>query len=321
MSRSGSRVAGTLLALALCLPVPCSLSCSLSRTTHPLRPALPVPEHVASRFAVPPTRELSFGPPADRGGLHVRQGVLEVGGREVGFSLYLPAAADGPLPLIVCIPILAAGRPILVRISSDLARRGFATAFLEREGGIFRRQETAAELEEKLRTHVVEHRGFIEWCTGRPELDPDRIGILGLSLGGILGAVLTAVEPRIRAASICLAGGDLPGLLMDTTEGRIVDWVEEQEAKGLTRPRVEDAVRAALTSDPARLGAHVDPRRVFLVTASLDEVMPRRNATLLWESLGRPKRLVIPLGHYTTALAFDLILSDVESFSRERFAE
>jgi hypothetical protein len=154
----------------------------------------------------------------------------------------------------------------------------------------------------------------------RPEVDPDRIGILGLSLGGILGAVLTAVEPRIRAASICLAGGDLPALLMDTTEGRIVDWTEKRLAKeGLTRRRLEDDLRASLSSDPALLGGHVDPARVFLVTAGLDEVMPRRNSDLLWESLGRPKRLTIPLGHYTAALAFDLILNDVETFSRERF--
>jgi hypothetical protein len=295
-------------------------ACSFTEPTAPLRPALPIPAKVAERFAVPPVREVHLAEPSRRDDLAVREGCLEVAGRIVRFSLFLPAKGDGPHPLIVCIPILAAGRSILLRIATDLAHRGFATAFLEREGRIFRRNESPADLEERLSSQVVDHRAFLAWCSRRPELDPDRVGIVGLSLGGILGGVLVAVEPRIKAASLCLSGGDLPSILTDTGEGRIVDWARARAAAGgLTASRLEDELRSSLRSDPSLLGAHVDPRRVFMVTASFDGVVPERNSELLWESLGRPKRLVVPLGHYSAAFVLDFVLREVETFSRERF--
>ena len=57
---------------------------------------------------------------------------------------------------------------------------------------------------------------------------------------------------------------------------------------------------------------------VLLVHATMDEVIRRPHQDLLWESLGRPRRLLFPLGHTTAALAIDPILDAAASFFRER---
>lgn len=42
----------------------------------------------------------------------------------------------------------------------------------------------------------------IDYIQTRPEVNPERIGMMGLSLGGTMTAFTTAVEPRIKAADI-----------------------------------------------------------------------------------------------------------------------
>jgi len=42
----------------------------------------------------------------------------------------------------------------------------------------------------------------IDYLETRPEVSPDRIGMMGLSQGGVMTAFTTAMEPRIKAADI-----------------------------------------------------------------------------------------------------------------------
>ena len=51
-------------------------------------------------------------------------------------------------------------------------------------------------------------RRTIDVLASRPEIDPDRIGVTGISLGGIIAATAAGGEPRINRAALVLAGGD-----------------------------------------------------------------------------------------------------------------
>jgi uncharacterized protein len=59
---------------------------------------------------------------------------------------------------------------------------------------------------------VREARAAIEWLSGQPEVDAERIGALGYSLGGFLTLMTASEEPLVRAVTLA-AAGDLP----DTT--------------------------------------------------------------------------------------------------------
>jgi len=50
---------------------------------------------------------------------------------------------------------------------------------------------------------VVEYRRALDYLETRPEIDRARIGVLGYSMGGVQTFLLTAVEPRIKAAVAC----------------------------------------------------------------------------------------------------------------------
>ena len=49
-----------------------------------------------------------------------------------------------------------------------------------------------------------------------------------------------------------------------------------------------------------------------------DDVVRPRYQQLLWEALGRPARMTVPLGHYTSALALGPILNAVSDFFVDR---
>lgn len=61
-------------------------------------------------------------------------------------------------------------------------------------------------------------RQLVEYLTTRPEVDADRIGCVGISMGGYRSVFLAAMEPRIRAA--CVVG------FMSTTSGMIQAHVD-----------------------------------------------------------------------------------------------
>jgi len=75
-----------------------------------------------------------------------------------------------------------------------------------------------------------------------------------------------------------------------------------------------------MLTEPLRFGPHVASDKVFLVATSMDEVVPMHNQDLLWESLGRPQRLVMPLSHYTAALGVGRILNSADRFLQARLA-
>ena len=51
--------------------------------------------------------------------------------------------------------------------------------------------------------NVFDMRRCVDYLQTRPEIDPERIGMMGLSGGGTMTTFTAAVEPRIKAANIC----------------------------------------------------------------------------------------------------------------------
>ena len=77
-------------------------------------------------------------------------------------------------------------------------------------------------------------RRSVDFLTTRTEIDKDRIGYYGLSLGALWGPMFLAMEPRITAA-VFLAGG-LEGALDDG------DYLTPEFDAATYAPRVKAAV-------------------------------------------------------------------------------
>jgi cephalosporin-C deacetylase-like acetyl esterase len=51
---------------------------------------------------------------------------------------------------------------------------------------------------------IIDYRKAIDYLAARPEIDMKKVGVIGYSIGGVMTFVLSAVEPRIKAAAACV---------------------------------------------------------------------------------------------------------------------
>lgn len=64
---------------------------------------------------------------------------------------------------------------------------------------------------------VVDYRRAIDYLESRDDIDADRVGILGYSMGGHMTFILGAVEPRVKAVLACVVPAT-PGMPMDASQ-------------------------------------------------------------------------------------------------------
>jgi dienelactone hydrolase len=266
------------------------------------RPPLPLSAPAATAKAVPTPKLEAF---LDLGGGR-SGGVLTCGDEVVHFQ-HLTAVDGPPRPLVLLVPILAGGEELLDQVAMRLLDRGFDVAFCARVASAMKPPQRARELDALFARTVLHQRALLAWL--REAAPAPGVFVLGMSMGGMVTTVVAALEPDIDGVAICLAGGDLASVIHDSSEGRVQSWVRwRKETDGVGEDHLDWEFRALLRHEPLAFGSSIAAEKVLFVSAGFDSVVPRAQQDLLWESLGRPARLVLPLGHYTAALAIDQIL-------------
>lgn len=108
---------------------------------------------------------------------------------------------EGSRPTMVFINGLDSSKEMLVwtRLGEELARRGISTLHIDQPGSgeaLRAHRLTAVYDSERWASHVFDH------LAARPEVDPSRIGIIGLSLGGYYAPRAVAFEPRFALGAV-----------------------------------------------------------------------------------------------------------------------
>lgn len=121
----------------------------------------------------------------------------------------------------------------------------------------------------------------IDFIQTRKELDPNRIGYLGISLGGIIGTVASGVDDRIKVPVIVLAGGQL-----NLMYGK----------KALSQ-ETRDYLSVM---DPINFVREISPRPLLMINAENDDVVPPVTSKLLYKRAKKPKKIIwYPAKHHT----------------------
>jgi dienelactone hydrolase len=212
---------------------------------------------------------------------------------------------DGPgrRPAVVVLHILGADFALSRYFAARLADRGVAALFVKLPYYGERRPPGKRFLSEDLersvsamRQGVLDVRRAVAWLGGREEVDPTRLGVTGISLGGIVSAVAASVDPAIDRAALLLAGGGLADVLWEMPEAARYRalWV----AAGRTRADLEALTRPF---DPLTYATGLKGKRVLMLNGDVDEVIPPRAALALWEAAGRPPIEWFDCGHYSAA--------------------
>jgi dipeptidyl aminopeptidase/acylaminoacyl peptidase len=163
----------------------------------------------------------------------------------------------------------------------------------------------------------------LDWLCRQPDVDERCLGIMGISHGAILGPCVMGADSRLSAGVFCMGGADEAMIVARSREPSVRRFRERiMRMHGLTDP--DDLSRLPQAQDsrtePLRYAPAVDPRSVLLFKTRLDRFVVPEAQDKLWEALGRPRRITLPLGHLGFGLAFYYAARRAAEFFRERFA-
>jgi dienelactone hydrolase len=291
------------------------------------RAPLAVPDEVAARFAYERLDEVKLERlDLDEDVARVFSGSVTIRlvddpePLHVQFEYWQARSARGPAPTIVITPILGGGRDLALYHCRSFNEAGMHAVLVDRGSKVLRKSWPIDAVERGLRRAVAGRRAVVDWLHTRSDVDSTRLGAFGISMGGILTSVLLAVEPRLTSGVVALAGGDVPSIISQSVESRLVEWrAAKAEELVTTEAEVEALLRASLVSDPARMAPFVDPRRVLFVSTRWDTVVPPDNQELLWRELGRPLRYDLPAGHYTGIVFLPYVMGVAVEWLEQRF--
>jgi dienelactone hydrolase len=233
---------------------------------------------------------------------------------------YFQPAGAGPFPGVVVLHILGGEFALSQMIANALARQGVGALFIkmpyygERRSPESRRRMISRdphETVESMTQAVLDIRRAATWLEHRPEIADDRLGVTGISLGGIMSALSAAAEPRFRKVAIYLGGGKLAESLWELDHPDARRFRAQWLADGGTRASF---VRTLMPVDPVTYGHLLKDRQVLLVAAKNDEIIPPAATVALWESMGQVGELIwLDAGHITAA---KYLLGEVQRLGR-----
>ena len=159
---------------------------------------------------------------------------------------------------------------------------------------------------ESLRQSVLDARALISWAL---QNQPGPVGVMGVSLGGMVTLALASVEPRLAFAIPIAAHLDLAGVLEDAALLQPVR--SELEAHGWSPSDVEAYTRSLGLYD---MQPGIDPERILFVVGEYDRILTTERSRALWQRWGQPPIHLFPGGHLGILLHLRGCLKAARSF-------
>jgi len=224
-------------------------------------------------------------------------------------------------PVVLLMPILNGQKHFMRPFATHFAKNGYAVIIVD----TVQRHTLLEDLknpEPAIRLAVQRHRRVIDWAESKPELDTTRLGVFGVSLGAFNALFLAALDERVNVASIALAGGSLPQVLLNSDEPRIERSVASvKEELSLSDEQLRDYLTEEIVTDTLFVAPHMHADRILMVLAKRDKTVPYDSQLKLYDAMGRPQAITLPTGHYTAAAYIIYVRSRLLKFFNQKLTE
>jgi dienelactone hydrolase len=234
---------------------------------------------------------------------------------------YFRPAAEGRYPGVIVLHILGGDFDLCRLMGRTLAHHGVCALFVKmpyygerRPPGLPARMislDPKASVQGMTQA-VLDIRRATAWLGGQAEVDGRQLGVFGISLGAITGALAAECEPRLQNVFLVMAGGDIGKVGLKSPYAALAQkkWL----ADGGTVEGLVDALRPV---DPAAYGKNLRGRRVAMLNARYDEIIPRECTDSLWKAAGEPEIIWYDCGHYSMGrFLFDVMERATKFYQR-----
>jgi dienelactone hydrolase len=242
-------------------------------------------------------------------------------GERIPALISLPMSPKGnKIPAVVFLHGIGQNKNFLKEIASPFNQAGFALAtfdqYTQGERKLRGRKSVLARLEafrQRPAKTINEARRLIDYLSTRPDIDSQRIYLVGASYGAVTGTILMAKDPRIRAGVMVYGGGDL-SKLADSYANHLgvavwLGWIDGRKLNpekpplpkltqsqewrvGLVIGCIKPLVRYFLgVADPIHYVARISPRPVYFQNGKYDVLVPAAAGQALQDAAKEPKKI------------------------------
>lgn len=293
---------------------------SVQALERPHTVALPMPPAVAERFAYEAGEiRAELSPVRENATYRVFEGKFDPAiaasddDTPISFEYYEQIGSD-KAPVVLVLPILNGQKHVVRPFATYFADNGYHAVIVDT---VQRKTllEDMLQPEEAIRRTTIRHRRVIDWIETMPNIDHGRIAVFGASLGGFNALFVSAADRRIHASALALVAGDLPFVLTNSSESRIIDAADgAMETLQTDSDGLRQYLEEHISSDPLSLARHIDPAHVLLVLARFDDAVHYEKQLELQQAMGNPESITLPTGHVTTAAYLFYLRSRVLEF-------
>jgi dienelactone hydrolase len=197
-------------------------------------------------------------------------------------------------PALVLLPHWE-GTPRVARyVTRRFSRSGYQVFAILPPARARREEPSPAVLVQVLRDRIRTGRLAVRLAADR--LRPSCIVLLGVSVGALAAVAVGALEPQVDGLIAALGGADLR-LIASQSSDPLLRAIRTNGEKGSFELPPEELRRV----DPLTWSAYLDPRRVLLLGARWDQVMPEGSKVALRKALRDPAEIEFPCGHFSFA--------------------
>lgn len=217
---------------------------------------------------------------------------------------YFRPLGPGKHPAVIVLHILGGDFDLSRLFARQLAQGGVAALFVKlpyygprRPPGTKTRMvsENPRETVAGMRQAILDIRRGVAWLASQQEVDAERLGVFGVSLGGITSALVMAIEPRLSMGCFMLAGGDVAKVAWDNPE--LTKLRDRWLAQGGTK---EEFFALWKSIDPVTYAERARGKKMLMLNARHDEIIPPACTESLWRALGEPEIVWYDAGHITS---------------------
>jgi dienelactone hydrolase len=209
------------------------------------------------------------------------------GGRVPG-AMIVPDGA-GPFAGVLLMHGMPGNYKEMMREGESLARRGAVVLMIDAPFSRSANPRPTLSFSERDREEqiqlIVDWRRGVDLLIARPDIDPQRIGYLGISFGGAMGGLLAGVEKRIKAFALVVGDGGL------VTHFTGEDDAETSPLLGIS-PEQEKLWRTWMEPiEPLRWVGRAAPSHLLFQNGRKDKLVPPADGKAYQEAGSQPKTI------------------------------
>lgn len=225
----------------------------------------------------------------------------------------------GKFPTVLALPISGGVDFCVETFARHYASHGFNCAIVHNRSIELETIESAEQAESYLRQTVLDSRQVLDYLVGHEQVDADRIGCLGLSLGGIKASAVSGADERIKCTVVGLAGGSMADIFLTSKEKKVRDYMSQWVEMGVSPEALRIELQDKLATDPLKLAEYVDARNTLMYIAAFDRIVPKECGKNLWRATGKPEVVYLFAGHFTSLLYLPYAERNSLAFFKRKF--